>query len=114
MSATVGSMPEDRLPISQAEARRRLRAAMGFSGKTFEDLDRAPGYRESTWRTLGAGRDFKPRHALVAAGVCEVPYEWFTVADLAATVNQAVRAAAAEEAVRAAEDAAARRGAKRS
>lgn len=77
------------LPISQAEARRRLRAAVAFAGlKSVESLGRPKtGYSKSVWRRIGISRDFKWRHAEAAVKACGLPDEWFTVPDLAEAVR---------------------------
>jgi hypothetical protein len=82
------------LPIAQAEARRRLSAAVALSEAvpSIEGLGRVTGFSEGVWRSIGRDpegrrRRFLPRHADAAARACHVPYEWFTVPDLAEAVR---------------------------
>jgi hypothetical protein len=70
--------------LDQDEIRRRIRAAMALAGiSSWEELAEHTPLSRSTLKDLGTERRrAEETHLRVIAAACDVPYEWFTVADL--------------------------------
>jgi transcriptional regulator with XRE-family HTH domain len=68
----------------QEEIRRRIRAAMALAGiSSWEELAERTPLSRSTVKDLGTPRRRADEtHLRVIAAACDVPYAWFTVADL--------------------------------
>jgi hypothetical protein len=76
--------------LEQEEIRRRIRAAMALAdiGSWEELADRTPLSR-STLKDLGTARGRADEtHLRVIAAACELPYAWFTIADLGHAVTR--------------------------
>jgi hypothetical protein len=74
--------------LDQPEIRRRIRAAMALADiSSWDELaDRTPLSR-STLKDLGTVRGRATEaHLRVIAAACDLPYAWFTVADLGAAI----------------------------
>lgn len=85
--------PSDELPISDEEAKRRLRAAAELGGRRVSSLPRVPGF--ASWARLGNNLRLSRRHAEAAASVLPVTVDWFLVPDLGEAVrDHAARLAA--------------------
>jgi hypothetical protein len=75
--------------LPQDELRRRIRAAMALAGiASWDELAERTPYSRSTIKDLGTIRGtVEETHLFHIARACDVPYEWFTVADLRRTVE---------------------------
>ena len=74
--------------LSQDDIRRRIRAAMALAGFTsWDQLADHTDLSRSTVKDLGTNRGrAKEHHLRVIAAACGLPYEWFTIPDIAATI----------------------------
>jgi hypothetical protein len=76
--------------LEQDEIRRRIRAAMALAdiGSWEQLADRTPLSR-STLKDLGTVRGrAEETHLRVIAAACDLPYAWFTIADLGGAVTR--------------------------
>jgi hypothetical protein len=74
--------------LEQEEIRRRIRAAMALSDiGSWEQLAERTPLSRSTLKDLGTVRGRADEtHLRVIAAACELPYAWFTIADIGGAV----------------------------
>jgi hypothetical protein len=76
--------------LEQEEIRRRIRAAMALADiGSWEQLAERTPLSRSTLKDLGTVRGrAEETHLRVIAAACELPYAWFTVADIGRAVTR--------------------------
>jgi hypothetical protein len=76
--------------LTQDDIRRRIRAAMALAGYTsWDQLADNTELSRSTVKDLGTSRGrAKESHLRVIAAACGMPYEWFTIPDIAAAIQR--------------------------
>jgi hypothetical protein len=76
--------------LEQEEIRRRIRAAMALADiSSFERLAEVTKLSRSTLKDLGTRRGrADEKHLRVIAAHCDLPYAWFTVADVGRAVSR--------------------------
>jgi hypothetical protein len=76
--------------LEQEEIRRRIRAAMALADiSSFERLAEVTKLSRSTLKDLGTRRGrADEKHLRVIAAHCDLPYSWFTVADVGQAVSR--------------------------
>lgn len=74
--------------LEQEEIRRRIRAAMALADiGSWEQLAEETPLSRSTLKDLGTVRGrAEETHLRVIAAACELPYSWFTIADIGGAV----------------------------
>ena len=74
----------------QQELRRRVRAAMALTDVTsWEQLAAKTGFSRSLLKDAGTARGvLEERHLRVIAAKLEIPYAWFTVADVFEAISR--------------------------
>ncbi|HEY4096548.1 MAG TPA: hypothetical protein VGM33_13600 [Baekduia sp.] len=76
--------------VSQDDIRRRIRAGMALAGySSWEQLADRTELSRSTVKDLGTSRGHaKEAHLRVIAAACDLPYEWFTIPDIAVAIQR--------------------------
>ncbi|HEV7495180.1 hypothetical protein [Baekduia sp.] len=76
--------------LEQEEIRRRIRAAMALADiGSWEQLAEQTPLSRSTLKDLGTVRGrAEETHLRVIAAACDLPYAWFTVADIGGAVTR--------------------------
>jgi hypothetical protein len=76
--------------LEQEEIRRRIRAAMALADiGSWEQLAEQTPLSRSTLKDLGTVRGrAEETHLRVIAAACDLPYAWFTIADLGGAVTR--------------------------
>ena len=76
--------------LEQEEIRRRIRAAMALADiGSWEQLAERTPLSRSTLKDLGTVRGrAEETHLRVIAAACDLPYAWFTIADLGGAVTR--------------------------
>ncbi len=76
--------------LEQEEIRRRIRAAMALADiGSWEQLAEQTPLSRSTLKDLGTVRGrAEETHLRVIAAACDLPYAWFTIADIGGAVTR--------------------------
>jgi hypothetical protein len=76
--------------LEQEEIRRRIRAAMALADiGSWEQLAECTPLSRSTLKDLGTVRGrAEETHLRVIAAACDLPYAWFTIADIGGAVTR--------------------------
>jgi hypothetical protein len=76
--------------LEQEEIRRRIRAAMALADiGSWEQLAERTPLSRSTLKDLGTVRGrAEETHLRVIAAACDLPYPWFTIADIGGAVTR--------------------------